>query len=126
MTEKSVRGVKLWSPRLRWEVRSDGSMLVWREDKLRKYPDKMNERLVHWATIDPDRTWMADRLESGEWRRVTYGECLCQVRAIGQALLDLGLSTERPLAILADNSIEHALMAPVSYTHLTLPTTPYV
>ena len=120
MTEKSVRGVKLWSPRLRWEVRSDGSMLVWREDKLRKYPDKMNERLVHWATIDPDRTWMADRLESGEWRRVSYGECLRQVRAIGQALLDLGLSTERPLAILADNSIEHALMA-LGAQHVGIP-----
>jgi feruloyl-CoA synthase len=33
------------------------------------------------------------------------------VRAIGQALLDRGLSAERPLAILSDNDIEHALLA---------------
>lgn len=120
MTEKSARSVQLWSPRLRWEVRSDGTMLVWREDKLRQYPDKMNERLVHWATIDPDRTWMADRLESGDWRCVSYGDCLRQVRSIGQALLDLGLSTERPLAILADNSIEHALVA-LGAQHVGIP-----
>jgi acyl-CoA synthetase (AMP-forming)/AMP-acid ligase II len=33
------------------------------------------------------------------------------VRAIGQALLDRGLSQDRPLAILSDNDIEHALLA---------------
>jgi feruloyl-CoA synthase len=33
------------------------------------------------------------------------------VRSIAQALLDRGLSCERPLAILSDNDIEHALLA---------------
>ena len=33
------------------------------------------------------------------------------MRAIGQALLERGLSRERPLAILSDNDIEHALLA---------------
>ncbi len=33
------------------------------------------------------------------------------MRAIGQALLERGLSADRPLAILSDNDIEHALLA---------------
>ncbi|MCB1331916.1 MAG: AMP-binding protein, partial [Maritimibacter sp.] len=60
--------------------------------------------------------WMAERApgaegRGGDWQKVTYGEALSYVRSIAQALLDLGLSTERPLVILSGNSIPHALMA---------------
>ena len=46
----------------------------------------------------------------GDWRVVTYGEALAAVRSIGRALLDAGASVDRPLAILSENSIEHALL----------------
>jgi len=111
MARPGLRDVKLWSPHIEWTERDDGSILVWRTDPLRPHPDKMNERLVHWAETDPDRTWMAERGDDGAWVRVSYGECLARVRAIGQKLLDLGLSVERPLLILSENSIDHALMA---------------
>ena len=48
---------------------------------------------------------------TGEWRHVSYREALAAARAIGQALLDRGLSAERPVAILSENSLDHALLA---------------
>lgn len=120
MTEKSVRSVKLWSPLLDWEVRPDASVLVWRKDPLGDYAAKINDRLVHWAETAPDRTWMAERADDGGWRRVCYAEALDKVRRIGQALLDFGLSSERPLVILAENSIEHGLLA-LGAQHVGIP-----
>lgn len=120
MTTDVLRAVKLWSPSLAWEERGNGEILVWREDPLGAYPDKLNDRLVHWATTVPDRVWMADRVGQGPWRTVSYGEALDQVRRIGQFLLDHGLSTERPLLILSENAIEHALMA-LGAQHVGIP-----
>ncbi|MGK9053724.1 feruloyl-CoA synthase [Neorhizobium petrolearium] len=120
MTGKPVRDVKLWSPVVGWEERPNGEFLVWREDPLGPYPGKINERLVHWAKVAPDRTWMADREGTGEWSKVSYAEALDKVRRIGQFLLDLKLSAEKPLVILSENSIEHALMA-LGAQHVGIP-----
>jgi feruloyl-CoA synthase len=45
------------------------------------------------------------------WRKITYLEALNAARAIGQALLDRGLSLKRPVLILSGNGIEHGLLA---------------
>lgn len=120
MTGKAVRDVELWAPVLEWETRQDGTVLIWRKDPLKPYPAKLNERLVHWASVAPDRPWMAERREDGGWRKISYGEALDRIRRIGQSLLDFGLSLESPLAILSDNSIEHALMA-LAAQHVGIP-----
>ncbi len=46
--------------------------------------------------------------QRGDWQRVSYAEMLQRARRLGQALLDAGLSAERPLAILSENDLEHA------------------
>ncbi|UIY29635.1 feruloyl-CoA synthase [Neorhizobium galegae] len=120
MSGKPVRDVKLWSPVVGWEERPNGEFVVWREDPLGPYPDKLNERLVHWAKTAPDRTWMADREGTAEWRRVSFAQALDQVRRVGQFLLDMKLSAENPLVILSENSIEHALMA-LGAQHVGIP-----
>ena len=111
MTESPLRPVKLWRPDVRWTDREDGSILVWQEGALGAYPDRISDRIHHWAGLDPDRIWMAERDAAGAWVKVSYGQMLARVRAIGQRLLDMGLSTDRPLLILSANSIAHALMA---------------
>src|SRR6185436_3283457 len=60
---------------------------------------------------------------SGGWRSLTYGETYTRVRSLGQALLERGLSRERPLAILSDNDIEHALLA-LACMHVGIPYVP--
>jgi hypothetical protein len=42
---------------------------------------------------------------------VSYAEALHKARSIAQGLLDRGLSADRPVAILSENGIEHALVA---------------
>ena len=47
----------------------------------------------------------------GEWVRISFAQMLERARAVGQALLDLELSAERPVAILSDNDLEHLTLA---------------
>ena len=94
--------------------RADGATVVVSREPLAPYPERLTDRLVEWATRDPDRTLVAKRDKAdkgGDWRRVSYGEALRSARAIAQALLDRDLSAERPVAILSDNDIEHLLLA---------------
>jgi feruloyl-CoA synthase len=75
------------------------------------YPVKLTDRLEHWAIHASDRTLYAKRTASGEWRRITYAEARQLARNIGQALINRGLSPERPIAILSGNDLEHALLS---------------
>jgi feruloyl-CoA synthase len=43
--------------------------------------------------------------------RISYAQMLHRARRVGQALLDHGLSAERPLAILSGNDLEHLTLA---------------
>lgn len=104
-------GLKIWSAEMESEERADGSILVWQKGELGAYPRLITDRLVEHAAGSPHRTWLAQRGADGNWREVSYAQALQAARSIGQFLLDAGLSAERPLVILSENSIEHALMA---------------
>ncbi|MEK9971024.1 MAG: feruloyl-CoA synthase [Ferrovibrio sp.] len=88
-----------------------GTILMRSPEPLGAYPDKLTDRIDRWAGAAPDRVFMAQRAADGAWRKLTYADLQRQVRAIGQALLDRGLSAERPVAILSDNDLEHAQLA---------------
>ena len=88
----------------------DGCIYLRAENTLQAHPTRMTDRLAHWAQERPDQTWMARRGADGQWIHITYSQAWAQAQAIGQYLLDQGLSTERPLAILSENSLEHALL----------------
>lgn len=107
---EQVRAVRLGPSGASVERREDGTVYVRANTPLGPFPDRLTERLIHWAEAAPERTFIAEREPSGEWRRISYAETLGQVRALGQALLDRGLSADRPLAILSGNDIEHALL----------------
>ncbi len=111
MFKDGLREIELWTPEVRWEQRDDGTTLVWQSEPLGDFPDKLSDRIAHWAKARPDHTWMAERGDNGEWRRTTYAQLLLLTRRVGQFLLDLNLSVERPLVILSENSTEHALAA---------------
>jgi feruloyl-CoA synthase len=88
---------------------SDG-VRVRNREPLGRYPDALVERLEHWARQAPERTFLAERDPNGGWREITYGETLGSVRSLAQALLDRGLSADRPLLILSENAIDHGLL----------------
>ncbi|MDB5730426.1 MAG: AMP-dependent synthetase and ligase [Variovorax sp.] len=85
-------------------------------EPLNRYAERMTDRLLHWAAVAPDRTFMARREQrpdgsTGDWQHLTYAQALQGARRIGQALLDRGLNAERPVVILSENSLEHALLS---------------
>ena len=79
-----------------FEACPDGSLLVRNPEPLRSYPERMTERLEHWAARVPGRPFVAARSGKG-WRKVSYAEALAAARAIGQGLLD------SPLVLVARN-----------------------
>lgn len=113
------RQARLWQPELKWEEREDGSWLIWRADRMAAYPDRMTDMIDHWAEKTPDTVWMAERDGEG-WRTVNYARLAQDVRRIGQWLLDHDLSTDRPVMILSENTLEHAILA-LSAQYVGLP-----
>src|SRR5689334_21427154 len=81
--------------------RADGTITLRSPHPLASYPDKLTQCLEHWALAAPDRVFLAQRTADGSWRELSYAQALAAVRNIAQALLDRGLSAERPVAILS-------------------------
>ena len=120
---RAVREVRLGPFDLELEHRPDGTIRARSPHSLGNYPSRLTERLERWAEHAPARTFLAKRGPDGAWRRLTYAETLESVRRIGQALLERGLSAERPLAILSGNDLEHALLA-LAAQHVGIPYAP--
>jgi feruloyl-CoA synthase len=80
-------------------------------EPLADYPPRLLDRLVHWAKVRPEQTFIAARQADGEWRRVSYAQMLDSVRSIAQCLLSYGLSADKPLVLLSGNDIEHLQLA---------------
>lgn len=106
----TFRDVRIGRTTADLQAQSDGSQVLRVREPLGAYPDTMMERLDHWAEVAPDRLFVAQRDAAGQWRRFSYRQTLDAVRRLAQALLDRGLSSERPVAILSGNSIEHLLL----------------
>ena len=104
-----LRPVRLGASDFVIDRRANGTIYLRSPHQLENYPDKITQRLEHWAKAAPDRTFLAQRKPDGSWRTLTYAQTLKQVRGIAQALLARKLSPERPIAILSGNDIEHAL-----------------
>ncbi|WP_439572676.1 feruloyl-CoA synthase [Phreatobacter sp.] len=105
-----LRPIRFQRPDVTVERRDDGVVLVRPQAPLAPYPDRLTDRLLHWAAISPERIFIAERAGGG-WREITYRQALASARSIAAGLLARGLSAERPLAILSGNSIDHALLA---------------
>jgi feruloyl-CoA synthase len=105
------------------DKRPDGSLLLRSPQTLAPYARCVTEWLVQWSDRAPDRTFLAERSGSGSWRNLSYREAYGAVRRIGQALLDRRLGAGKPVAILSDNSVDHALLA-LGAMHVGVPVAP--
>ena len=86
------------------------------DQELQAYPDRLTDRLQHWATHKPHQTLFARRVKQpdgtlGDWRHITFAEAWHTARNIAQGLINRGLNAERPVVILSENSLEHAMLA---------------
>ncbi len=118
----SARAVRLGPRDFTIERKNDGTIYMRSPHRLDPYPDKLTERLVHWATRTPDMVFMADRVE-GAWRKTSYADTLARIRRIGAALLTRDLSAQRPIVILSGNDLEHQWLS-LAAMHVGIPYAP--
>jgi len=103
------------------EHRADGSIVLRSPEPLRDSARCIGDWLEQWARQTPDAIFLAERGNAeAPWTTVTYAQALRQVRAAASWILTHDLSAERPLVILSDNSIDHALLA-LAAQHVGVP-----
>jgi feruloyl-CoA synthase len=106
-----LRAIAFNDPAVTIEQRADGVIHLRPRRPMGSYPRRITDRLYHFAEVSPDRVFMAERRGERGWRELTYAELLAASRHIASALLQRGLSAERPVMILSGNAIDHALIA---------------
>ncbi|OFZ92346.1 MAG: feruloyl-CoA synthase [Betaproteobacteria bacterium RIFCSPLOWO2_02_67_12] len=123
MSATPVRWVPLGPDDIAVTRRGDGAVVLRSPHVLGPFPRNLTERLAHWAAEAPDRILAAQRDARGDWRTLTYRDAHVRARRIAQALLERGLSVERPVAILSENGIEHLLLL-LAAMHVGVPCAP--
>ena len=108
------------APEVQLSRRADGAMLLSSPQPLGAYRRCIGEDLEHWADHAPQRLFLAGRTAGGAWRELHYGDARRQVRQIAASLLRMKLPPGRPVAVLSDNGIEHALLM-LACLHVGIP-----
>ena len=106
-----LRHVTMGWPTARVHKNDQGVLYITNNAPIPDYPRALFDKLDEWAEKTPDAPAIADRRAKTGWRVLSYQQLREQSRAIGQFLLNNGLNADHGLAILAPNSIDHALMA---------------
>jgi len=96
--------------RVQRAARPDGSVVLRSPEALGPYARCVGQWLEQWASETPDALAFAQRNGSGGWRRLSWRELRSAVGAVAQSLLALDLPAGKPLVILSDNAIDHALL----------------
>ncbi|WP_310625839.1 feruloyl-CoA synthase [Limnohabitans sp.] len=115
-TATKFRPLKFGVTRVSLRDGTSGTHYLKADQALQAFPQRLSDRLRHWAEHAPQRSFMARRVQQtpghwGDWRHISYQEAWATARNIAQGLIDRGLSSERPVVILSENSLEHALLA---------------
>jgi feruloyl-CoA synthase len=116
MNAPQFRPLKFGVTRVSLRDGEPGTRYLQADQALQAFPDRLTDRLQHWAHTKPHQTFMARRVKNtdgtlGDWRHITYAQAWQTSRSIAQSVIDRGLSAERPVVILSENSLEHALLA---------------
>jgi feruloyl-CoA synthase len=97
------------------EHRPDGSVLLRSAVALGAHADHLGQELRRRAAATPDALLVTEPAAGGR-RGTTYGEARRTADALGQGLLDHGVSADRPVLVLSGNSLEHLQVTLACYT----------
>ena len=116
MGEPSYRPITFGVTEVEVRQGEAGVQYVRAPQALGDYPVRLTDRFAYWAERVPQQTFMARREllpngQRGDWQHLTYAQAWQAARAIAQALIERGLGLEKPVAIVCENSLEHAQMA---------------
>ena len=100
------------TPEITADRRADGTVWLKSTAPLQTYARCVGDWLEDWARQTPERIFLGERFGTdAPWTTVSYKDALRQVRSVAAWVLAQDLGSERPLVILSDNSIDHALLA---------------
>jgi feruloyl-CoA synthase len=102
-------------PRVLVESRGDGSLVLRHPEALAPLPASAATWLSAAAARAPERTFLAERGRDGSWEALTYRTAVRRVSGYAEGLLECGATDERPLLILSENSVDHALLTLAAY-----------
>ena len=116
MSTPKFRPLKFGVTRVTMREGDGGVRYMSADQKLEDFATRMTDRLVHWAKTRPEATMLAKRIKNadgtlGDWRHISYAQAWQSARSIAQALIDRGLNAERPVVIMSENDLEHALLS---------------
>ena len=97
------------------ERSDDGVILLKAARTLGAYAPSLAQLFRAAVEAQPGRTFLAERA-GDTWRSVDYATARGLVDGIAQALVERGLTAERPVMILSGNSIDHALLMLAGHT----------
>ncbi len=88
-----------------------GAFVLRSPEPLQPHARCIGDWLEHWAASTPLALFLAEREASGDWRQLSYGQARQAVGRIAQGLLYLDLPPGKPVVIVSDNAIDHALLS---------------
>src|SRR5438128_1494892 len=91
--------------------RSDGSIVLQSPEPLEPFARCVGEWVEQWSHDTPDAIALAERDAAGAWRTLSWRELRAAMGSIAQSLLGLQLPAGKPVVIVSDNAVDHALLA---------------
>src|SRR6516165_3095290 len=104
-----LRPVRFFAPEVDLSGRPDGTWRMRSLDPLANYDQRVGDWLDFWAGQAPERIFIVEQTNDGE-RTVCYAQAREAALVLAEGMLGWRLGPDRPLAILAANGIDHALV----------------
>jgi feruloyl-CoA synthase len=104
-----LRPVRFFAPEVDLSRQPDGSWRMRSVEPLADYDHRVGDWLDFWAREAPQGIFLVEQTSCGD-RAIHYAQARDAALALAEGLLGYGLGPDRPLAILAANGIDHALV----------------
>jgi feruloyl-CoA synthase len=104
-----LRPVRFFEPEVDLSQRPDGTWLMRSVEALAEYDRRVGDWLDFWAGEAPQGIFLVEQTAHGE-RSIRYAQARDMALTLAEGLLEHRLGPDRPLAILATNGIDHALV----------------
>lgn len=101
---------------------ADGSILLRARQPLPACDPSLANLFRSAVEKAPSHLFLAERTGS-DWRKVTYEQARAVIDGIASALIERGLSAERPVVILSGNAVDHGLLT-IACEHAGIPVAP--
>ena len=102
---------------------ADGSLILQNKIPLADYPANLLTWLHQNGEKYPDKPYLQERDAQNQWGGLTYAETLLSVNQLSNGLVAMGLTADRPIAILSENCVNMALIQ-FAAMQVGLPVTP--